>query len=265
MDDPIPRRRTLSPPDVVSTSLYSSLKNAYGKPNSLHNGVQKYHSTTGKLTLPSNRYENGSYIRDHSSYINKLYQHRYPPITRKTSEGSYFSGDHRGDRTDSTFQRVALDTVHHIPQSLRKYSCEELSQTKQDSVIRTGELVKDRYQIMQEIGRGSFGQVFKALDKQTGKLCAVKVIKDVSNFKKLADEEISILEYLAKQDQRDENNFLHLTDHFTLRDQTVIMVFDLLSVNLYQLIHRNNFRGFAPSLVRKFVRCILNCLKLLHR
>ena len=129
--------------------------------------------------------------------------------------------------------------------------------------FQKGDLVKSRYQIVQEIGRGSFGRVYKAVDNETGKFCAVKCIKDIANFRKLALEEISILSHLTQQDKNDEFNFLHLNDHF-LTQYHIFMVSDLLSINLFQLIHRNNYRGFAPKLVRKFARCVLNCLYFLH-
>lgn len=250
----ISRGRTMSPTSSWTSDFHAPIKSSLcHKPQS---NTYNYVSDVEKSAIPLPR----SYNRNQPSYAIKAYLHNPPLTQRKLSEVVYTDSFRQ---RDSSFHRFNLGRVHKS-QPLRNYSYEDLSSNKNVTKLEAGALIKDRYKLMQEIGRGSFGRVFKAMDNVTGKLCAVKAIKDISNFKRLAEEEIAMLEFLAKQDKCDENNFLHLTDHFALFDHT-IMVFDLLSVNLYQLIHRNNFRGFAPSLVRKFVKCILSCLRLLHR
>jgi len=43
------------------------------------------------------------------------------------------------------------------------------------------------------------------------------------------------------------------------------MTFELLSMNLYELIKKNKFQGFSLQLVRKFAHSILQCLDALHK
>ena len=43
------------------------------------------------------------------------------------------------------------------------------------------------------------------------------------------------------------------------------IAFELLSVNLYELIKTNNHRGLSTNLIRMFVIQILNALKVLSR
>jgi len=43
------------------------------------------------------------------------------------------------------------------------------------------------------------------------------------------------------------------------------MSFELLSMNLYELIKKNKFHGFSMQLVRKFAHSVLQCLDALHR
>ncbi|RVE56489.1 hypothetical protein OJAV_G00221650 [Oryzias javanicus] len=43
------------------------------------------------------------------------------------------------------------------------------------------------------------------------------------------------------------------------------MTFELLSMNLYELIKKNKFQGFSLPLVRKFAHSILQCLDALHK
>ena len=43
------------------------------------------------------------------------------------------------------------------------------------------------------------------------------------------------------------------------------LTFELLSINLYELIKKNKFQGFSLQLVRKFAHSLLQCLDLLYR
>ncbi|CAI9614125.1 unnamed protein product [Staurois parvus] len=59
-------------------------------------------------------------------------------------------------------------------------------------------------------------------------------------------------------------NVIHMLESFTFRNH-ICMTFELLSINLYELIKRNKFQGFSLQLVRKFAHSILQCLEALHR
>ena len=51
---------------------------------------------------------------------------------------------------------------------------------------------------------------------------------------------------------------------FCFRSHTCI-TFELLSINLYELIKKNKFQGFSLQLVRKFAHSLLQCLDTLYR
>ena len=44
-----------------------------------------------------------------------------------------------------------------------------------------------------------------------------------------------------------------------------VFVFFFFSMNLYELIKKNNFQGFSIALIRRFAFSLLQCLKLLQR
>lgn len=124
--------------------------------------------------------------------------------------------------------------------------------------------VSYRYEILKILGKGSFGQVLKAYDHRTQQHIALKVVRNEKRFHRQANEEIRILEHLRKQDRDNTHNIVHLIDHFTFRNH-VCLTFELLSMNLYELIKKNKFQGFSLALVRKFAHSILQCLDTLHR
>ena len=121
-----------------------------------------------------------------------------------------------------------------------------------------------RYEVLKVIGKGSFGQVVKAYDHKNHHHVALKMVRNEKRFHRQAQEEIRILEHLRKQDKDNTFNIIHMYDHFTFRSHTCI-TFELLSINLYELIKKNKFQGFSLQLVRKFAHSLLQCLDLLFR
>ncbi|KAG9284587.1 hypothetical protein G9A89_004629 [Geosiphon pyriformis] len=133
-----------------------------------------------------------------------------------------------------------------------------------DYHIVTGDHLCYRYEIMDSLGKGSFGQVLKCHDHKTGEIVAVKIIRNKKRFHCQALVEVKILESLNKWDPDDSHNIIHLTDHFYFRNHLCI-AFELLSINLYEFIKKNNFNGFSLSLVRRFCTQLLNSLSLLQK
>jgi dual specificity tyrosine-phosphorylation-regulated kinase 2/3/4 len=106
--------------------------------------------------------------------------------------------------------------------------------------------------------------VVKAYDHKCHLHVALKMVRNEKRFHRQAQEEIRILEHLRKQDKDNSYNIIHMFDHFVFRSHTCI-TFELLSINLYELIKKNKFQGFSLQLVRKFAHSLLQCLDLLYR
>ncbi|CAK9805298.1 Dual specificity tyrosine-phosphorylation-regulated kinase 2 [Anthophora plagiata] len=121
-----------------------------------------------------------------------------------------------------------------------------------------------RYEILEVIGKGSFGQVIKALDHKTRQYIAIKIIRNKKRFQHQALIEVDILEHLRKKDLDASHNVIHMLEHFHFRNHLCI-TFELMGLNLYELIKRNNHTGFSQSLVRRFANSLINCLRLLYR
>ncbi|XP_053108722.1 dual specificity tyrosine-phosphorylation-regulated kinase 4 isoform X7 [Hemicordylus capensis] len=120
-----------------------------------------------------------------------------------------------------------------------------------------------RYEMLSVIGKGSFGHVLKCLDHKTGEKVAVKIIRNKKRFHNQALVEVSILNALRQKDQDNMFNVVHMKEYFYFRNHFCIS-FELLGINLYELIKKNNFQGFTSNLIRRFTQCILRCLQLLY-
>ncbi|XP_039918183.1 dual specificity tyrosine-phosphorylation-regulated kinase 4 [Hirundo rustica] len=121
-----------------------------------------------------------------------------------------------------------------------------------------------RYEVLEVIGKGSFGQVAKCLDHKTNELVALKIIRNKKRFHSQALVEVKILDALLKKDKDDTHNIIHMKEYFYFRNHFCI-AFELLGINLYELIKKNNFQGFSLSLIRHFTRCVLRCLQVLYQ
>lgn len=124
---------------------------------------------------------------------------------------------------------------------------------------------KNRYLILDVLGQGTFGQVVKCQNLKTGEVVAVKVVKNKTAYFNQSMMEVSVLDLLnGRMDKNDDHHILRLKDTF-IHKQHLCLVFELLSVNLYELIKQNQFRGLSTTLVRVFAQQLLNGLCLLSK
>lgn len=133
-----------------------------------------------------------------------------------------------------------------------------------DYILTTGEVIFDRYEIKERIGKGSFGQVIQAYDRQMMRDVAIKIIKSKRPFQRQARTEIELLTHLKENDRDDQNNIVRLQSHFMYRNHQCL-VFEMLSLNLYELLKNTQFSGVSLNLIRKFAKQILKALQYLSR
>ncbi|KAL4249574.1 protein kinase superfamily protein [Abortiporus biennis] len=120
-----------------------------------------------------------------------------------------------------------------------------------------------RYEIIDTLGKGSFGQVLHCRDHCTGESVAIKIIRNKKRFHHQALVEIKILESLKKWDQEEKHHVIKMNEHFYFRNHLCIAM-ELLSINLYELIKANGFVGFTTGLIRRFTSQMLQSLALMR-
>ncbi|EEB07305.1 CMGC/DYRK/DYRK2 protein kinase Pom1 [Schizosaccharomyces japonicus yFS275] len=132
-----------------------------------------------------------------------------------------------------------------------------------DYRVILGDHIAYRFEVIDFLGKGSFGQVLRCIDYKTGKLVALKIIRNKKRFHVQALVETKILQQIREWDPNDDCCMVRYTDHFYFRDHLCVAT-ELLGMNLYELIKSNNFKGLPIVVIRSITKQILQCLLLLR-
>ncbi|KAL0487101.1 serine/threonine-protein kinase yak [Acrasis kona] len=130
-------------------------------------------------------------------------------------------------------------------------------------ILTVDDMLNDRYCVKDVLGQGTFGQVARCEDtKDGGKQVAVKIIKNKRAYLKQAEVETRMLELLMKHDPEDKHHIVRMNGHFFYENHLCIVT-ELLSINLFELIKQNRFRGLTTNVISVFLSQILDALVVL--
>mmetsp|Transcript_31893 Transcript_31893/g.49917 ORF Transcript_31893/g.49917 Transcript_31893/m.49917 type:complete len:547 (-) Transcript_31893:169-1809(-) len=171
-----------------------------------------------------------------------------------SSEDDSVGSDDEGKKSSSSSKSGSSKFQKNMPR--RKGHWDD---DKGDYIIRAGEVWDDRYEIGGILGKGSFGQVVEAYDRVRRTTVAIKIVKSRPAFYNQARVELRILRLLQQKDPYDQFFIVRMIGHFMWRDHLCI-TFELLSMNLYELLKNTDYQGVSLHLVRKFAQQILTAL-----
>lgn len=119
------------------------------------------------------------------------------------------------------------------------------------------------YEVLEFLGRGTFGQVVKCWKRHTNELVAVKISKDHPSYKKQAEIEVNILGLLMQEDS-EEYNYVRAIECFSHHNHTCV-VFEMLQQNLYDFLRSSKFKPLSLKYVRPILyQVATTLLKLKH-
>ncbi|XP_065941055.1 dual specificity tyrosine-phosphorylation-regulated kinase 4 isoform X8 [Magallana gigas] len=257
---------------VAPTTTLPQLSNQ----NELKNSHQKQHHDNDANTLPQLNKKSESYTRQSSystintgtpdrtkrdAYGNKLPMTPGEALKQFRSKLTAFEQTEILDYPEIWFLGLEAKKIEGVPGGAQNngYDDENGSYIK----VMHDHMVY-RYEILEVLGKGSFGQVVKCYDHKTDQMVAVKIIRNKKRFHHQALVEVKILDALRRRDKDNQFNIIHMGEYFYFRNHLCI-TFELMGMNLYELIKKNNFQGFSIALIRRFAFSLLQCLKMLHR
>lgn len=156
----------------------------------------------------------------------------YIPTSQKNSNNknlefsiNYSNSNSESHRTNNTKSSDGQNNcVNHYNEncSLQKSNPEKyLDDENGNYYIRIGDHIDYRYEIVSELGQGSFGQALKCYDHKNKEFVCVKIIKNKKKFIKQSKIEIKLLEYIQSNDPKNKKNIVRILNNFSFRNHNV--------------------------------------------
>lgn len=156
---------------------------------------------------------------------------------------------------------AGFDSIYFFSKAHKNFA-QDFDDVKGDYRVLNGDDFFYRFELQEMLGKGSFGLVVKAFDHLDKRVKALKIVKNNERFQQQSENEICILNQLADLGLND--FVVKIEESFVFRSH-MVMVFELLGINLYELIKRNLFRGLSTALIKKFTHQILGALSSLRQ
>ncbi|TRZ16809.1 hypothetical protein HGM15179_010318 [Zosterops borbonicus] len=119
--------------------------------------------------------------------------------------------------------------------------------------------VKNTYEVLDFLGRGTFGQVVKCWKRGTNEIVAIKILKNHPSYVRQGQIEVSILARLSTENA-DEFNFVRAYECFQHCNHTCL-VFEMLEQNLYDFLKQNKFSPLQLKVIRPILQQVATALK----
>ncbi|XP_061622022.1 homeodomain-interacting protein kinase 3 isoform X2 [Phyllopteryx taeniolatus] len=119
--------------------------------------------------------------------------------------------------------------------------------------------LKNTYEVLDFLGRGTFGQVVKCWKRGTGEVVAIKILKNHPSYARQGQIEVGILARLSGENA-DEHNLVRAFECFQHRSHTCL-VFEMLEQNLYDFLKQNKFSPLPLKVIRPVLQQVATALK----
>lgn len=225
--------------DTASTKGYSSSKQ-HGARHALHSPNLSNH-----CAIPHN------YVR--SSAIKLLDSYQRCGQKRKSCEGDVERGACDTARTHKT--HTTTHSKVGAPPANNGGGVDGDYQLVQHEVLYS---MTHQYEVLEFLGRGTFGQVVKCWKKGTNEIVAIKILKNHPSYARQGQIEVSILSRLS-QESADEFNFVRAFECFQHKNHTCL-VFEMLEQNLYDFLKQNKFSPLPLKYIRPILQQVLTAL-----
>jgi len=120
--------------------------------------------------------------------------------------------------------------------------------------------VLKKYEILQKLGKGAYGIVWKAIDKKTREIVALK--KNFDAFQNATDAQRTFREILFLQELSGHENIIRLLNVIRAEnDRDIYLVFDYMETDLHAVIWANILEDIHKQYI---LYQTLKCLKYMH-
>nr|XP_040024587.1 LOW QUALITY PROTEIN: homeodomain-interacting protein kinase 2-like [Gasterosteus aculeatus aculeatus] len=118
--------------------------------------------------------------------------------------------------------------------------------------------MNNTYEVLEFLGRGTFGQVVKCWKRGTNEIVAIKILKNHPSYARQGQIEVSILARLSTE-SADDYNFVRAYECFQHKNHTCL-VFEMLEQNLYDFLKQNKFSPLPLKYIRPVLQQVASAL-----
>ncbi|XP_056304807.1 homeodomain-interacting protein kinase 1 isoform X2 [Danio aesculapii] len=118
--------------------------------------------------------------------------------------------------------------------------------------------LSNSYEVLEFLGRGTFGQVAKCWKRGTNEIVAIKILKNHPSYARQGQIEVSILSRLSTENA-DEFNFVRSYECFQHKNHTCL-VFEMLEQNLYDFLKHSKFSPLLLKCIRPVLQQVSTAL-----
>ncbi|VDP06044.1 unnamed protein product, partial [Soboliphyme baturini] len=154
-----------------------------------------------------------------------------------------------------------------------QYSSKELQQSRPlvvdddegHLVYKPGDIIEDRYEVIQTLGEGTFGKVVEVEDRRANGFgrAALKIIKNVAKYREAAKLEINVLNKLSDCDPEKKYLCVQLLDSFDYHGH-MCLAFNLLGLSVFDFMKANNYHPYPLEQVRHIAYQLCYSVNFMH-
>ncbi|XP_035285468.1 dual specificity protein kinase CLK2 [Anguilla anguilla] len=199
----------------------------------------------------------------HADFAARPYDYRRGREREREREDSY---ERKGSRRKHNRRRRR--TRSYSASSSRSGSRTRALSVRDDEeghlVYRSGDVLQERYEIVNTLGEGTFGRVVQCVDhRRGGARVALKIIKNVEKYKEAARLEINVLEKINEKDPENKHLCVQMYDWFDYHGHMCIS-FELLALSTFDFLKENNYLPYSIGQVRHMAYQICQAVKYMH-
>ncbi|XP_068611450.1 dual specificity protein kinase CLK2-like isoform X1 [Brachionichthys hirsutus] len=131
-------------------------------------------------------------------------------------------------------------------------------------IYKNGDVLEDRYEIVDTLGEGTFGKVVQCSDHYRAESqIALKIIKNLDKYREAARLEIDVLEKIRESDPHSKRHCVQMLGWFNYCGHVCIS-FELLSLSTFDFLKANCFLPYPVSQIRHMAHQICHAVSFLH-
>nr|XP_023847388.1 homeodomain-interacting protein kinase 1 isoform X2 [Salvelinus alpinus] len=264
---------TSSPSASSFNPAYNSSNSNQGYPSmgggSREQTVVRAADSTGSARGPSSSSSTSHHVKDaaSSSQPGDLYHKQYSNSLKRKSE--------EVDSSDSVqiLEELSAPVLSNRPApgggtTTDQSIAHSTSTTKSSNSHSEGDYqlvqheilcsLSNSYEVLEFLGRGTFGQVAKCWKRGTNEIVAIKILKNHPSYARQGQIEVSILGRLSTENA-DEFNFVRSYECFQHKNHTCL-VFEMLEQNLYDFLKHSKFSPLLLKSIRPVLQQVATAL-----